>query len=205
MHQQISLAHLVKRWFKAFNQLGGSFLIKPTVSLSRKKRLSKGFTLHCGVECCKEFYFPANTVLLSMFIMVLLPTLVYPTSATRSPSVLRWVAICWSIFAAFFLAGNFVAYNTAIGFYLLRQHRPRSPCRRVAVRVRPPVKPGWYWHCASWRQFWRAVCARCPKIFQASAWCGQASFSGFSGLRCWFATTHRQKSPRQYGSLLRNP
>ena len=61
----------------------GNLRMKPTVSASRNGRLSIT-TLRTVVSSVANSLFSANTSLFaSMFMMVDLPTLVYPTSATR--------------------------------------------------------------------------------------------------------------------------
>ena len=75
--------------------------MNPTVSLSRKGRLSI-ITLRTVVSSVANNLFSANTSLLAnRFINVDLPTLVYPTKATRirRPRFLRCVAFCLSISA----------------------------------------------------------------------------------------------------------
>ena len=79
----------------------GSFLMNPTVSASRKGRFSIT-TFLTVVSSVAKSLFSANTSLLaSMFIIVDLPTLVYPTSATRMslPLFFLWVVFCLSISA----------------------------------------------------------------------------------------------------------
>ena len=79
----------------------GNLRIKPTVSASKKGRFSIT-TLRTVVSRVANSLFSANTSLFDIrFMMVLLPTLVYPTSATRimRPRFLRCVVFCLSISA----------------------------------------------------------------------------------------------------------
>ena len=73
--------------------------INPTVSESRKGKFSM-VTLRTVVSSVAKSLFSAKTSdLASRFMMVDLPTLVYPTSATRTilPRFCRCVAICRSM------------------------------------------------------------------------------------------------------------
>ena len=79
----------------------GSLRMNPTVSARRKGRFSTT-TLRTVVSSVAKSLFSANTSLLaSIFMMVDLPTLVYPTSATRMslPRFFRCVVFCLSISA----------------------------------------------------------------------------------------------------------
>ena len=79
----------------------GNLRMNPTVSASRKGRLSITI-LRTVVSSVAKSLFSANTSLFdSRFIMVDLPTLVYPTRATRirRPRFLRCVVFCLSISA----------------------------------------------------------------------------------------------------------
>ncbi len=82
----------------------GSFLIKPTVSLRRNGVLSNT-TFLVVVSSVANNLFSANTsLLLRIFIIVLFPTLVYPTRATliNSPRSFLWINDCLSISDSFF-------------------------------------------------------------------------------------------------------
>ena len=80
----------------------GSLRMNPTVSASRNGRFSMT-TLRTVVSSVANSLFSANTSLLARrFIVVDLPTLVYPTRATRIslPLFLRCVVFCLSISAS---------------------------------------------------------------------------------------------------------
>ncbi len=82
----------------------GNFLMKPTVSVSKNGRFSIT-TLRTVVSSVANSLFSAKTSdLLSKFIMVDLPTLVYPIKATLTifSRPLLWVIFCLSIVSSCF-------------------------------------------------------------------------------------------------------
>ena len=78
----------------------GSFLIKPTVSLSRNGTFSMTTFLTVVSRVANSLFSAKTSLLASRFINVLLPTLVYPTREilTNEPLFPRCEAICLSTF-----------------------------------------------------------------------------------------------------------
>lgn len=132
VQQQVGFAHLVQRRFKESTKSVGNLRIKPTVSDSRNGRFSI-ITLRTVVSNVANSLFSANTSLLeSSVIRVDLPTLVYPTNATRirRPRFLRWVAFCLSISAR-------RSFSNDIRFRMIR----RSISNCVSPGPRRPTEP----------------------------------------------------------------
>ena len=110
----------------------GNLRIKPTVSDKRNGRFSM-ITLRTVVSNVAKSLFSANTSLLeSNVIKVDLPTLVYPTNATRirRPRFLRWVAFCLSISAK-------RSFSNDMRFKMMR----RSISNCVSPGPRKPTEP----------------------------------------------------------------
>ena len=107
--------------------------MKPTVSDIRKGRLSKT-TLRTVVSSVAKSLFSAKTSLFEIrFISVDFPTLVYPTSATRTsaPRFERCTAICRSIF-----------FRSSFSFAMrLRMMRRSVSISRSPAPPRVPVPP----------------------------------------------------------------
>jgi len=110
----------------------GNLRMNPTVSLNRKGRFSI-ITLRTVVSNVANNLFSANTSLLAnRFIKVDLPTLVYPTNATRirRPRFLRCVVFCLSISAN-------CCFSNDIRFKMIR----RSISNWVSPGPRKPTEP----------------------------------------------------------------
>ena len=130
----------------------GNFLIKPTVSVNSKGKLSM-LILRTVVSKVAKSLFSANTsVLHNKFSRVLFPTFVYPTRAIRQslPLLLRWVVICTSIFCSFFLSKEIFCWMIRRSVSIWVSPGPRIPippfCRSKWVHIR--VSRGskyWYW------------------------------------------------------------
>ena len=110
----------------------GNFRINPTVSASRNGRFSIT-TFRTVVSSVAKSLFSANTSLFaSMFMMVDLPTLVYPTNATRIslPRFFLCVVFCLSISAS-------RSFSNDIRLRIIR--RSISSC--VSPGPRSPTEP----------------------------------------------------------------
>ena len=133
----------------------GSLRINPTVSDNKNGKFSIT-TLRTVVSSVANNLFSANTSdLLNVFIIVLLPTLVYPTSATRTicPRFLRWVAICLSMACSFFFKTviwlRIIRLSVSISFSPAPPRVPVPPRWRskwVHMRVKRGSK---YWYLAN--------------------------------------------------------
>ena len=110
-------------------RLCGSLRIKPTVSESRKGRLST-ITLRTVVSSVANSLFSASTFDLPMrFIIVDFPALVYPTRATRIifSRFLRCMVFCWSILRSFSLSSDIFESNIRLSVSIWVSPGPRIP------------------------------------------------------------------------------
>ena len=87
-----------------------------------------------SIEGCKQFILGKRSDLLHRFMMVDLPTLVYPTRATRTicPRFLRWVDFClFDVLQFLFQQGDPVPEDTPVGFNFLFTGASAARCRRA--------------------------------------------------------------------------
>ena len=164
----------------------GNLRMNPTVSLSKKGRFSI-MTLRTVVSRVAKSLFSAKTSLLaSKFINVDLPTLVYPTKATRikRPRFLRCVLFCLSISAK-------RSFSKDIRLRMIR--RSISNCvspgpRRPTIPLPPPAPepPPWRSKCVQRRCRRGSMylyCASSTCVFALAVWARMAKISKINEVR----------------------